>query len=482
MRLPTRLSLIGLVVLAATLVFVAVISHQIILVTGRQSVDRVLRSELDSIGSTLPPLLADTDQPSGQALHRAAQQYLAVHPGTRQHLTTLVIGEDTYTTRTGPEPLLDLIESGELPVGRPGYISTVDTREGAVRVLNAPLVVGDEVIGTAIIASSLREVHDNASDALTAIAVAGLVGLVVGGVVFTITARRAVRPIAQLMAAARGTGSDDLTRRVPEPPHMDEVGQLAGEFNRMLERISSDAAHHQRMLSAVSHELRTPLAVAQGHLEMLEALDAAGRHDPSSDRREREEMTAVIGGELARLGRLTDDLEAILHGDASSSAELGPVYVPDVFDELAQRLGGLDITQVELGKAPPVVVDADDHRLAQALLNLVNNAVTHNPSGTRVSVGASVVDGQLRIEVVDDGPGIDASIRDRVFEPFVTTRADGSTTGRGLGLAIVKSLIEAQHGSVLLDTSPSGTRVTLVLPLSPAEADDDSTGSLDGAT
>ena len=111
------------------------------------------------------------------------------------------------------------------------------------------------------------------------------------------------------------------------------------------------------------------------------------------------------------------------------------------------------------------MVEADQARLAQSLLNLVMNASRHTPPGTAVRVDARREGDGLCLALADDGPGIDPAIRDVVFEPFVTTRGDGSGRGAGLGLAVVKTLTEAQRGSVHLSTGPTGTTVTLRFPL-----------------
>jgi two-component system OmpR family sensor kinase len=133
--------------------------------------------------------------------------------------------------------------------------------------------------------------------------------------------------------------------------------------------------------------------------------------------------------------------------------------------ELRERVAGLGLDGVEVAEAPPVVIEADQQRLAQSLLNLVVNATTHTPDGTTVRVGAAVDGEWLRVTVADDGPGIDPSVRDRVFEPFVTTRSDGSGRGRGLGLAVVRTLTEAQGGRVDLTSSACGTTFDVYLRL-----------------
>lgn len=465
MRLPTRLALIGVGVLIATLAVVALLTYQIVRVTGRQGVDRVLNDELDTLTNEFPALLEGDDSVTGDDLRQAVQQYLALHPGSSRHLTVVRIGADAYSTRTGPESLLDLNHDGELPEGEQGALQSVGTDEGPVRVLNAPLTAGGQVVGRVILAGPLDEVQRDAAASLVRIAVAGAVGLVIGGTALTLATRRAVLPATELAVAARATGGSDLSARVPETDRRDEVGVLAHEFNRMLDRISDDAEHRRRLLSAVSHELRTPLAVARGHLEMFETLDVAPPGTATAPKPATSHLVAVLKGEFDRLGRITDDLEAIAHGHAGAQIDVGPVFAPDVLDELRQRLVGLDIIGVELGPAAPVVIEADQHRLAQAVLNLVINAVTHTPAGTPVTVDASADATHLGITVSDSGPGIDPAIRHRIFEPFVTSRADGSTAGSGLGLAVVKTLVEAQHGTIDMGTGSEGTTATIRLPL-----------------
>jgi signal transduction histidine kinase len=136
--------------------------------------------------------------------------------------------------------------------------------------------------------------------------------------------------------------------------------------------------------------------------------------------------------------------------------------VPDVLDDLRDRVAGLGLDGVTVGTAPPAVVAADEDRLAQSLLNLVLNATVHTPEGTHVRVTATADGSPVVLAVHDDGPGIDPSVRDRVFEPFVTTRPRrGEGRSTGLGLAVVKTLTEAQGGSVELTTGDGGTTVAL---------------------
>ena len=460
MRLPTRVAFIGVAALALTVAVVALLTYQIVRVSGRQDVDRLLRRERDELVASFPALLAGAESGglTGDELRVAAQQYLAAHPGSDRHLTAITVAGDTFTTSEGPGDLVALRDAGRLPAAPPGRLTTVDTGAGPVRVLSAALTAGGEEVAVATVASPLDEVRDDALTSLGRIAAAGAVGLALGAVALVLSTRRALRPVADLAATARRTRGGDLAARAPEPDRHDELGELAREFNRMLDRIGADAEERRRLVAAVSHELRTPLAVARGHLELFETLEPG-------DAQAAGQVAATTRAELDKLTRLVDDLAAIALGAGDTDVTVGPVFAPDVMDELRDRVAGLGLGAVEVGNAPPLVVEADQQRLAQSLLNLVVNATTHTPDGTAVRVRAVVDGDRLCYSVSDDGPGIDPAVREAVFEPFVTTRAGGAGRGRGLGLAVVRTLTEAQGGRVELTTGPTGTTVTIALRL-----------------
>ena len=463
MRLPTRIAAVGVAALALTVAVMALLTHQIVRVSGLRDVDRLLRQEREELEASFPPLLgpATSEELTDDDLRRAAQQYLAVHPGSDRHMTAITVAGDTFTTRDGPAALVALRDRDALPTGEPGRLRTVDTDEGPVRALTVALRAGGREVGVATVASPLDEVRDDALTSLGRVAATGAVGLVLGGVALTLGTRRALRPVATLADTARRTSAGDRRARAPEAGRDDELSALARELNRMLDRIDADDEERRRLVAAVSHELRTPLAVARGHLELFEATAA---EDPAAAA----EVAATTRAELDRIARIVDDLGAIARGAHGAGVVVGPVFAPDVLDELRRRVAGLGLHDVEIADAPPLVVRADQGRLAQSLLNLVVNARTHTPPGTRVRVTAAVEDGGVEppdggwlvLAVEDDGPGIDPAVRERAFEPFVTTRTSGHR-GTGLGLPVVKTLTEAQGGTVELDSGPSGTTVRI---------------------
>jgi signal transduction histidine kinase len=413
---------IALGVTALTLVIVALLTQQLIEVGYREELDRVLSQELGEVRIGLPRELSNAAGDDGAAttaeIDAAAERYLAVHPGSDRHLMILEIGSRQLGTRDGPPELLGLQRLGTLPAGTLGSLRTVESAAGPLRILSAPLTNADRTIGTVTVVGPLSERRDQGRTALVRIALAGGIGLVVGGVILIFAVRRALQPVRALAVAARSVDLSDLKSRVPDQDRQDEVGVMTREFNRMLNRVSEDEEQRQQLLSAISHELRSPLAVARGHLELFETLGARPGYSAT-------DTAAVVRRELDRLGRIVEDLTAINSGDVAGATASEPVFAPDLLDALGDRVEGLDLPDVSLGAAPPVVLLGDEDRLTQALLNLVVNARTHTPAGTRVTVGAETRGELIVFQVSDDGPGIDPTILPRVFEPFVTTKEGG---------------------------------------------------------
>lgn len=465
--LHVRLTAVALAVMTATLVGAALATAELIRVGDRTSLDQLLLDEADLLRRDLPDLVAQqagTDGAvSADEAALAAQAYLKLHDGSARHLVVLQT-EGRVQRSSGPAPLVRLTGAQQLPEGRAGELSTAASLEGDVRVLNTPIEAGGQQVGTALLVGSLEPGRQQARDALERIALTGGLGLLLGGAVLVVAVRRATAPLRHLARAARDVDLAALPERpvrLPGADRGDEVGVVAAEVERMLARISRDEALRRQLLAAVSHELRTPLAVAQGHLEVFE-LTASQQDDDAAA------TAAVLRRELDRLRRIVDDLTAVTRGGSADAAAVDAVFVPDLLAAVAERSRGLGLADVEVQPerdAPPVVVVGDEDRMVQALLNLVLNARTHTPPGTRVRVSARVRDdGWVVLDVVDDGPGMDPAVADVAFEPFVTTRDSGDQRGSGLGLSVVRAVTLAQGGRVDLATGPSGTTVSLAFP------------------
>jgi len=303
-------------------------------------------------------------------------------------------------------------------------------------------------------------------------AVAGAATALAGVAVAAALARSLARPLAATEATAGRIAAGDLDARVPEPhPGADdELARLAGAINAMAASLQQSRQAEREFLLSVSHDLRTPLTSIRG---WSEALADGAAPDPAA-------AGATIGEAAGRLERLVGDLLDLARLRARAfRLDVGPVDLADVAAGAAEALRpeledlGLEVA-VEV-PSEPVVVDGDADRLAQVAANLLDNAGRHAAGLVRITVLATG-DGDSAtatavLAVDDDGPGILAEDRARVFDRLHTStrRAARSGTGTGVGLAIVAELAAAMGGRAEAGNAPGGgARLTVILPRSAA--------------
>jgi signal transduction histidine kinase len=267
-----------------------------------------------------------------------------------------------------------------------------------------------------------------------------------------ILAHGMTRPLREMIAAARAMAQGDYTRRVRATAR-DEVGELATAFNQMAADLAAADQQRRELIANVSHELRTPIAALQAVLENV--VDGVAEPDPATLR------TALAQTE--RLGRLVTELLDLSRIDAGAIS-----LEPEVFElapMLAQAVAEAEVAAEVTGRGVRFQVDvhprdttvrADRGRLHQVVVNLLDNAARHGPPGTEVHVTGHREGGEIVLEVRDEGPGIAAEDRDRVFHRFTRgERAVGG--GTGLGLAIARWAVDL-HGGRIAVVEPSSTQ------------------------
>ena len=310
-----------------------------------------------------------------------------------------------------------------------------------------------------------RELSSNANQAVAIIMAASAAALVLAAIAASAFARRMVQPLVVATNAYQRIASGDLSVRIEHRTERvrrnDEIGQLMRDLNTMAESLERAQKQEQQFLLSVSHDLRTPLTSIRGFAEALAEGDAA---DP-------QRAAAVISAEARRLERLVRDLLELAKLDARRF-DLHPRRV-DLTDLVTDAADGFLPTSereglvLTLDAEEGIVASVDPDRLAQILANLIENALKFARTTVSVSVKLGTADGRTvsRIDVSDDGPGIDPMDLPHVFERLYTSdRQPTRQIGSGLGLTIVKELVDAMGATVAPTTSPSGTTFTVTLP------------------
>jgi two-component system, OmpR family, sensor histidine kinase BaeS len=271
-------------------------------------------------------------------------------------------------------------------------------------------------------------------------------------------------PLREMTAAARRMARGDYAGRVTATSS-DEVGELARAFNRMAEDLATVDRQRRELVANVSHELRTPLAALCAVLENL--VDGVGDPDPVA-------LRAALD-QAERVANLASDLLDLARVDAGE-AQLSTARVPML--ELLERAvaearaAGREVRYDVRTTPPALTATADPVRLHQLVANLLDNASRHSPAGGVVRITAEDRATGWRLEVADEGAGVPAADRDRVFERFGTLGEAEGGGGTGLGLAIARWVTDLHGGTIhFVDPEPgsTGARVRVDLPHEPRQ-------------
>lgn len=267
---------------------------------------------------------------------------------------------------------------------------------------------------------------------------------------------RALGPVDDIRREVDEISSSALDRRVTEPTGGDEIARLAATMNRMLDRLEAAQHRQQRFASDASHELRSPVASIRQHVEVAMA------HPDSTTLGA---LAETVLAEDLRVQGLVEDLLLLARADEGVEPPTQPVDIDDIVFDAADRLRGAASLEVDTSAVSGGRVRGTPAQLRQLVGNLADNAARHARS--RVAFSLAEQHGTVVLRVDDDGPGIPAGERQRVFERFVRLdeargRHDG---GSGLGLAIVAQVAATHQGTVTAAESPDGgARLELRLP------------------
>ena len=320
-----------------------------------------------------------------------------------------------------------------------------------------PLIIGQTSLGAIVVAQPKTDISKRVRSLIERLALAGLLGLAVAGLLAWYLSRRIVRPVLQLSSAADDVAAGNYDVRVP--PHAPgELGHLSERFGQMAHRLAEVEAMERNFLMSVSHELRTPLTAIRGHV-------AALREGVVEDAELEQQSLETVEQEAQRLERLVGDILDLAKLDThrfavtNEEVDMGELLSQafERYRDEAQRRS-IDY-RCELRDRP--VIESDGDRVLQVVGNLLSNAFKATPDGGRISLELAQRNGTVHVAVEDNGPGIPPEMRERLFRPFVSQSGGGT----GLGLAIAKELSTMLGGRLDLDSEVGrGSRFELVLP------------------
>jgi two-component system, NtrC family, sensor kinase len=282
------------------------------------------------------------------------------------------------------------------------------------------------------------------------------------GVLMILYARRAVLPVVRMTARAEAVAAGDLSGRPPITTD-DEIGTLSRTFEAMVAAISETRrrllaterlAAMGNLAAHVTHEVRNPLSTIALNLELL-------RDEVSVDQKEAQQLIMTMEREVERLRSVSEQYLSMArqrepHFERVDLAEmlLGIVdFVRPEFLREAKELG------FEGENRGPLEAEVDPGLVRQAVINLIQNAREASPRGTKVTLGLSPAEDEIAIYVEDQGPGLGAEAKGRLFEPYFSTKAGGT----GLGLAVTEQVARAHGGELRYEREAETSRFSFTV-------------------
>jgi two-component system, OmpR family, sensor kinase len=431
-RLPIRLRLT--IAFAGVLTAVLVAGALVLYTEFQRDLDGVIDQDLESRAADMTGLLEGTRDPD-RALLESGERVAQVYADDGRLLaSTRPVQGDRILTREA----VSQAAGGALQVDRrPTAVGTVRVRAVPARTADGAAVVvavGDALARRDRALHRLREL----------LAIAGPLALLLASYAGYQVAGAALRPVERMRARAARITERDTAQRLPVPATSDEIEALGNTLNELLARLDAALARERRLLSDASHELRTPLAVLRAEVQV--ALRG------ESDATELRQALESAGDEAERLSRLADDLLVLARADQGQlPVRSEPLDIGELLDAAARRAdaaagaaGRRVVAGVE-GEGAAVAL-ADPDRTAQALDNLVANALTHGRG--EVTLSAREGDGRVELHVADRGDGFPDELLERAFDRFSRGDPARSGEGTGLGLAIVAAIARAHGGKV----------------------------------
>jgi heavy metal sensor kinase len=418
------------------------------------TVDDELRGRIQAIWTEL---VGELDGGPPAKLRSRLADRGAIAPGTPFRAATA--GEWVYSS-PGSEGWGDAVpNAGPLSNEDEGRTASVDGRP--VRLLAAQLATRDRMW---IVEAGLpvTEFYEALSQLAWLILLGSPIAILVAAGAGYWMSRRALEPVAEITAAARSIGADNLSQRLPLRGVEDELDRLSQTLNETFGRLEQAFRRITEFTADASHELRTPVAIIRTAAEVA-------RQRPRTESEYVQTLDAIVK-ESERVSLLIDDLLLLAREDAGVAKSANePIDLADVVRDACEEgrvlagAAGLSFVADVPASCP---MSGDPEGLRRLFVILLDNAVKYTPSGGTVTVKMTCAGAEAGIEIHDTGVGIQPSARRHIFERFYRVDSDRSrkSGGAGLGLSIAQAIVARHSGSIVVEGPPQGGsvfRVTL---------------------
>ena len=343
--------------------------------------------------------------------------------------------------------------------GQPN-LKTFHIGDVELRLYSVPIRFGSRVIGAVQVGMPLNDMQMTLQRVLLFLIGGTVVALVLAGFLGMLLARITLRPIERItMTANRIVSAQDLSQRLPVVGTNDELDSLSQTMNSMFARLDNFFQAQARLSADISHELRTPLTIVRGNLDLLGS-GMLGEED-------RADVIGAARSALDRMSRLVSDLLLLSQADAGLTLKMKLLELDGVILDVYQQAQALSNgVKLKLGRADQSQVYGDEDRLKQLLINLIDNAIKHTPSGGSVTLSVHRENDHVKVLVSDTGEGIKPADLTHIFDRFYRVKGQ-KRKGSGLGLAIAKWIAEAHNGNLSVESEPGvGSTFILQLPIS----------------
>jgi two-component system, OmpR family, sensor kinase len=355
---------------------------------------------------------------------------------------------------TSPEPVSKGLQ------GEPTVVTLQTTAWGDIRMATTPMIHGESVIGLIQVGESLHDLNQELSQLALLMGVGVLTAWLLAVTIGWLLAGRALEPVSALTEmAASIAATGGFGDRVSYSGPQDEIGRLAGTFNRMIDRLEATFQSQRKFIADSSHELGTPIAVIRGNADLL------SRPLPTDEARE---AIRAIQSESGRVKRIVSDLLDMAELDLATDNVSQSVRLDQLAQEVLTHTRAFAAgKRLHMLRADQVSVAGNPDRLLEMLLNLVDNAIKYTPDGGTITLSVRKVGRWAEAAVADTGIGIPREEQDKIFDRFyrvdkARSRARGGT---GLGLAIAKAIVEGHGGEISVRSLPGhGSTFIVLLP------------------